>query len=544
MLHTLELRDFAIVDELELELAPGLNVLTGETGAGKSIVVDALHLLTGARADAGLIRTGAQDALVQATFEGAPIDSASRRLAVSGRHTARLSGELVTVAELTERMSSLAIVFGQHAAQELHSPQAQRRQLDRLLPPAAADTKARYLAAFERAGQVRERLAALQQAERDRSRRLDTLDFQLAEIDGVAPTEEEEEELRSELATLEHAERIVASGAAALEALDSGEENATALVAQAQRELEAAGRYAPLLAELARDLKEALGAIGAVSGEVEAYLSDFDADPRRLDAVQSRLAALESLKRKYGPDLAAVLAYRQEAAAERDSLAGADEEIRELESEAAELEARLRELGAALTEARRAAATELAEAVVPLLAQLGMPQARFLVDLTPSNRPHRHGLDDVRFLFSANPGEEALPVTDVASGGELSRIMLALNLVTGSDLPTLAFDEVDAGVGGATAIHVAALLGRLAERHQVLLVTHLAQVAAYAQAHFVVEKGEVKVDGGSRTVTRVRRVSEEERPFELARMLSGTVTQASLEHARELLKLAAEGAPA
>ena len=173
-----------------------------------------------------------------------------------------------------------------------------------------------------------------------------------------------------------------------------------------------------------------------------------------------------------------------------------------------------------------------------------MPQARFLVDLTPSNRPHRHGLDDVRFLFSANPGEEALPVTDVASGGELSRIMLALNLVTGSDLPTLAFDEVDAGVGGATAIHVAALLGRLAERHQVLLVTHLAQVAAYAQAHFVVEKGEVKVDGGSRTVTRVRRVSEEERPFELARMLSGTVTQASLEHARELLKLAAEGAPA
>src|SRR5690606_8869751 len=220
---------------------------------------------------------------------------------------------------------------------------------------------------------------------------------------------------------------------------------------------------------------------------------------------------------------------------------GADAEIGQLEAEAADLEARLTELSSQLSAARQAAAGTLAAAVLPLLHQLGMPQARFEVQVTPTAKRQRHGADQVTFLFSANAGEAGQPVSAVASGGELSRIMLALNLVTGSDVPTLAFDEVDAGVGGATANHVAALLARLAERHQVLVVTHLAQVAAYADAHFVVEKGAA----GGRTVTRVRRVAPEQRPQELARMLSGTITEASLKHAQELLELAsASRAPA
>ncbi|MFA5595597.1 MAG: DNA repair protein RecN [Trueperaceae bacterium] len=539
MLHTLELHDFAIVDRLELDLSPGLNVLTGETGAGKSIVVDALQLLAGGRPDAGMIRGGADAGLVQATFQAADVQSAARRLSQNGRHTARVNGELVTVSELAERVGGLVVVFGQHAAQELQSAQAQRRQLDRLLPAEAKAALERYRANFDRLGEVQRRLEVLHEAERERSRRLDALTFQLNEIDGVAPRPEEHGELRTELSTLQHAERVQSGAAAAFAALNSEEPSAVALTAEAVRDLEAAGRYAPPLAQLAAELKDALAALGAVSSEVEAFLADFEADPRRLDAVQARLAALEALIRKYGPDLAAVLAYRAQAAAELEELAGADSEIQRLEREATDLDTALTALAAEVSAARQAAATRLSAEVVPLLKQLGMPQARFEVEVVQAPKRLRHGVDQVTFLFSANAGEPSLPVAAVASGGELSRIMLALNLVTGSDVPTLAFDEVDAGVGGATANHVAKLLARLAEGHQVLVVTHLAQVAAYATAHFVVHKAEA----AGRTVTAVRRVGQEERPEELARMLSGTVTDASLQHARELLAAAAGTVP-
>lgn len=534
VLHTLELHDFAIVHHLELDLSPGLNVLTGETGAGKSIVVDALQLLAGGRPDSGMIRGGAEAALVQATFGRSGVQSAARRLGLNGRHTARVDGELVTVTELADRVGSLVVVFGQHAAQELQSSQAQRRQLDRLLPPAAKESLARYRSAFDRAGEVTRRLEALHEAERERSRRLDALSFQLNDIDSVAPTVEEHAELRSELGTLQHSERVLTGAAAAFAALSGDEPSAAALTAAALRDLEAAGRYSTELAQLASDLKDALAALDAVGSEVESFLEGFEADPGRLDAVQARLSALEGLIRKYGPDMEAVLEYRARAAAELQELAGADEEIALLEKEATELEATLEELGAEISAARTAAATTLANEVVPLLNQLGMPQARFHVDVARATRRQRHGADLVTFLFSANTGEQSQPVAAVASGGELSRIMLALNLVTGSDVPTLAFDEVDAGVGGATANHVAKLLARLAEQHQVMVVTHLAQVAAYAEAHFVVEKSEA----GDRTVTAVRRVQADERPEELARMLSGTVTDVSLQHARELLEAA------
>ncbi len=534
MLLTLELHDFAIVDHLELDLSPGLNVLTGETGAGKSIVVDALQLLAGGRPDVGMIRGGAEAALVQATFDHEGVQSAARRLSLGGRHTARVNGELVTVAELSERAGALVVVFGQHAAQELQAPQAQRRQLDRLLPPAARSCLAKYRQSFDRAAEVQSRLGVLQEAERERSRRLDTLEFQIAEIDAVAPNVDEQEVLLSELTTLQHAERLLSSGAAAHEALAGHEPSAVTLTAEALRELEVAGRYSEPLAQLAKELKEALTALSAVSTEVEAFLADFEADPRRLDAVQSRLAALEALVRKYGPDLEAVLEYRQRAATERAELQGADTEIDQLVAEAAALEETLAALSTELSAARQAAASTLAAEVEPLLHQLGMPQARFEVQVGRTPRRQRHGSDQVTFLFSANAGEASQPVSSVASGGELSRIMLALNLVTGSDVPTLAFDEVDAGVGGATANHVARLLARLADEHQVLVVTHLAQVAAYAGAHFVVEKRQ----SAGRTVTQVRRVQQSERPEELARMLSGTVTDVSLQHARELLEAA------
>ncbi|MFO7546109.1 MAG: DNA repair protein RecN [Trueperaceae bacterium] len=532
MLRTLELRDFAIVDELTVEFGPGLNVVTGETGAGKSIVVDALGLLAGARPDAAMIREGAEDALIQGLFDGAALASAARRLSASGRHSARIDGELVTVAELSERGSALVAVFGQHAASELPTAAFQRAQLDRLLSDDATAALARHRRAYERLSEVLRSLSELRSAERERARRVDVLSHQIAEIARVNAAPGEDDDLRSELDALQHAERIVSAAARAFTVLSDADENAVSLAAEAQRELDAAGQHAQALADLARDLREAVTALGAVATEVETFLSDFEADPARLDAVQSRLAALDDLKRKYGEDLAAVHAYRLEAEAELARLGSADVDVDRLEHERASLEAELDEAGAVLGAARRGSATELERAVEPLLHLLGMPKARFEVDVTPLAQRGPHGAEGVRFLFSANAGEALQPLANVASGGELSRAMLALHLVTGSDVPTVVFDEVDAGIGGATARHVGALLRQLARTHQVLVVTHLAQVGAYADTHFVVRK--VEVDG--RTVARAERLATGERPAELARMLSGTVTDASLRHARELFE--------
>lgn len=534
MLRRLELRDFAIIRELSLELSEGLNVLTGETGAGKSIVVDALSLLAGARADTAFVRAGSEDALVQGEFEGATIQTAGRRVSAAGRHTARLDGEVVTVGELAERVGELVAVFAQHGALELQGPAAQRAQLDRLLPEPDRSALAEHKQAFARRGQVRAQLEEVRAAMRERARRQDVLAYQLQEIEAAKVAVGEDDALAADLATLRHAERIVQSASAAFAALAGDEPSATPLAADALRELRSAARHAPQLAALADDLETAVTGLGAVAAEVEAFLSGFDADPGRLDAVQARLAKLDDLKRKYGDDLPAVVAFAERARRELSELEALDDDEAELEREEAQLSARLEQLGAGLSAARRHAAQELAAQITPLLARLGMPSAVFEVRVAPLDQPHASGSDDVTFLFGANPGEPLGPVSQIASGGELSRLMLALHLVTGATQRTLAFDEVDAGVGGRAAREVGALLAELATGRQVLVVTHLAQVAAFADAHFVVSKSEQ----AGRTVTSVRRVQGDERDEELARMLSGTVTGAALEHARELVAAA------
>ena len=538
MLRRIELRDFAIIRELDLELSPGLNVLTGETGAGKSIVVDALALLAGARADVAFVRSGAQTALVQGEFDDGDLTTASRRVALSGRHGARIDGEHVTVAELAERVGRLVAVFAQHGALELQGAAAQRAQLDRLLPEDARQALQRHRRAFQRRAEVAARLAEVRAAQRERARRLDVLAYQVQEIDEAQPRPGEEEELAAELDALRHAERIVQGAGAALAALAGEETGAVQLAAEARRELSAAARHAPALAALADDLDAALTGLGAVAAEVESFLAGFEADPARLDAVQARLAKLDALKRKYGDDVTAVLAFRDAAARERDDLLALDEDEAGLAREEAQLSAELERLAATVTAARRAAAQRLEAQVAPLLARLGMPGAVFEVAVTPLPEPNASGADEVSFRFGANVGEPPGPVSQIASGGELSRLMLALHLVTGATQPTLAFDEVDAGVGGRAAREVGALLGELGRGRQVLVVTHLAQVAAYADAHFVVSKAEE----GGRTLTTVRPVTGRERVEELARMLSGTVTDASLSHAEELLSEAASRA--
>lgn len=535
MLRTLELRDFAIVDELSIDLEPGLNALTGETGAGKSILVDALTLLGGGRADGTLIRADRDAALVQGRFDGAGFTSAARRLARNGRHSARLDGEIVTVAELAARSGELVAIFGQHGASELLGGGEQRNQLDRLLDDPARAMLSDYRVRYRRFLEASRRLAELTEASRERARRLDMLAFQVDDIDGAGLEPGEDERLEVEAEALRHAERIREGAARAYSELSDAEGNAVERAAAALHELASAARHQPSLSALVSDLEQAVSGLQAVAGEVEGFLSDFEADPARTDAVQARLARIEALKRKYGASLADVLRFRDEAAAERDRLATAEADTQALEAEVGELSATLATSAEALGQARARAATALQRDVLPLLAELGMERARFEVALASEDELGPHGRDRVRFLFVAHPGEPLAPLAAVASGGELSRLMLALNLVTGSDVPVLVFDEIDAGIGGRTARAVGVLLKRLSRRHQVLVVTHLPQVAAFADAQFAVSKA-AEAD---RTITRVVRLEGKARREELARMLSGRITPTSLDHAGELLEQAA-----
>jgi DNA repair protein RecN (Recombination protein N) len=530
VLTALELKDFAIVDELRLELAPGLNALTGETGAGKSILVDALALLVGQRADTGDIRSGSSVALVQGEFAGVDFESASRRVA-EGRSTARLAGELVTVGELAERVGSVVAVHGQHAAQALSQPEEPRRRLDRLLSTDQAGVLTEYRAAYAELRRIVAELGELRESARERERRAGTLRYEIDEIDAAALRPDEDARLRERSESLRHAERIVQGAAQALGALAEGERSALALLAGAARDLDAAARHHPGLAPLAAELHEARASVQATSGEVESFLADFEVEPGELDRVEERLARLEALKRKYGDSVDAVLAYRAEAAAELARLEGAELDAAELERRAEQLQGRVARLGAVVSDARRQAGERLAAETVELLNGLGMPEVRFEVRLEPLREPGPHGLERPRFAFGANPGEPLGDLAAIGSGGELSRVMLALDVVTGSDRPVLVFDEVDAGIGGQTARAVGALLKRLSRRHQVLVVTHLPQVAAFADSQYFVEKR--SKDG--RTVTRVHRLEPHEREQELARMLSGNVTDASLRNARELV---------
>jgi len=538
VLIALELLDFAIVDALQVTFAPGLNVLTGETGAGKSIVVDALTLLLGGRAEARAVRSGAPSALVQGFFgsENGNIeentDILARRVQASGRSSARLGGELVTIAELSETGAARLAIHGQHASQTLLSSSEQRRLLDSLLDDHAQATLRRVGERYRRLSQVTKELTELQGALRERARQLDVLQFQVSEIAAANPVSGEEETLRAELESHRHAERIVQGSAGALARLGEDEPNVVALLAEAVASLETAGRYHETPAALAAELRSALESVQATSAEVESFLADFSGDPEQLERLERRLSQLETLKLKYGGSVAEVLNFYAEAEAEMHRLQNAEVDLERLQGEQTGLERELGDLAGVLTKARQEAAAKLSDAVTRELRPLGLTHAQFAAQLDALPEPTAAGRDKVTFFLSANLGEPPAPLSAVASGGELSRVMLALNVVTGSQQPTLVFDEVDAGLGGETARTVGGLLKRLAGQHQVLVVTHLPQVAAFADAHFKVEK---KVQSG-RTVTRVTRLEGATREAELARMLSGARTKTALAHARELLE--------
>ncbi|THF70589.1 DNA repair protein RecN [Deinococcus sp. Arct2-2] len=527
-LARLEVRNLATIPALTLELRGGFSAFTGETGAGKSIIVDALGLLLGARANTDLIRTG-EDALLVSGFWEKKSDefSASRRVTTQGRGTARLDGEVVSVRELQEWATSHLTIHWQHSAVSLLTPANQRDLLDRQV---AAESGA-YRVAYRTWQEAAARLEALRTGERERARQLDLLTFQAREIAEIAPQPGEEEPLATDLTRLANLDTIAQGAAGALELLSDGEVSVTGLMAEAVRALNAGAKYDETSAGLQRDLREALDAVQAIVGELRGTAEDSAPDPEELARVEARLSALGKLRAKYGPTLEDVLAFQESVNAELAALERDEHDAGTLETDVNALKAAALAAGKALDAARTRTSGPLAASLLAVIRELGMPHARLEFRLSPLPTPVLSGISDVLLYFTANPGEDLAPLADVASGGELSRVMLAISTVLGADTPTVIFDEVDAGIGGSAALAVAAQLSGLAASRQVLVVTHLAQIAARADQHYKVEK---HVEGG-RTVSRVRLLNPQERLEEIARMMSGNTSDAALTHARELL---------
>ncbi|MFN3266116.1 MAG: DNA repair protein RecN [Deinococcales bacterium] len=524
-MQRLEVHNLALIDSLELELKNGFNVFTGETGAGKSIIVDAIWLLTGARADTELIRSGAESLVVTGFWDEVML---SRRIQANGRSVARVDGEVVSNRELSENAAKMVTVHWQHAAQALLDSKYHRDFLDAALPDQAILED--YRQTFSLYSEQHAKFERLVQSERERTRRMDLLQYQLREIEEADPKPDEEEPLRFERERLLNAERIAKDAGHALLALDEDEQNATGLIADALKFLSSAGRFDARAAQLTAELREALSSVQAIVGEVRDLTERAAADPEALDEIENRLAMLEKLKNKYGASLADVLEYAQKLRLEINELSQVEDDLAQLQLQLEVLKTQLQTRAATLTQARTEAATRIAPELVAVIQNLGMPSARLEFRLLPCELS-QHGAEDIEIRFSANRGEELGDLSKIASGGELSRVMLALSTVLGANTPTVIFDEVDAGIGGQAALAVAKELQKLAQTHQVLVVTHLAQIAAKADHHYKVEK--LEQDG--RTVTRVRLLDFEARVLELARMLSGTDSSTAIAHARELL---------
>ncbi len=557
MLRTLRIRQLAIVEDLSIEFGPGLNLLTGETGAGKSIVVDALGLVAGGRAEAGLVRTGSERAVVEAGFdvEDAALRDAlfergidleegmlvvRREIAVSGGGRAFVNGSPATVALLREVLARLLELHGQHESQRLLTPDQHLPLLD-AFGKLAAEREA-VAGAAEAAASAQRRVQDLEERRRDREARRALLAAQVREIEGVAPVVGERDALDAERRLLANATRVAALLEESAGLLWEGEPSAVGLLAQAGRRTAELSAFSPELKEMSSRLEAARVELQDLGTALSAWRARVDADPARLEEVETRRAALDRLLLHHGPDEAAALAALEGAAAELRSLADLDGDAARAAAEVAAAALRYRQAAVVLTEARQKAAAALCPAIDAQLRSLAMPRAKVSVAFAPARVPlSPTGGERAEFLLAPNPGEEARPLARIASGGELSRVMLALHVVLeGAGLArTVVFDEVDVGIDGAVADAVGARLARLAARRQVLCVTHLPQVAAYADRHYHVRK---RVEGG-RTRADVRTLQGKERVDELARMLGGkTVTEASRRHAADLLAAAERSA--
>lgn len=554
MLSELRLSAIGVIAQACLELGPGFTAITGETGAGKTMVVTGLSLLLGERADSRLIRTGASQARVEgrltvaSSAETADLDELGAmvedgellvvRQVTPKRSAAFIGGAQIPVSRLSSVTGTYVTIHGQSEQQRLGSADHQRDVLDTYAGPQTQELVGKYRHLYRRRSASMAELSRLRGEARERARQRDFLSFGLAEIEKVAPQPHEDEELAQETRKLQAVDDLRVAASEATMALAGDDDapdlsSAYTLISSAHRVMDRVANRDPEAATLAGRLAETEYLVADIIADLSSYVTGLDVDPRRLEWVGQRRAALQQLTRKYGDSINDVLAWSQQAAASISELDNSDERITALERAVAAADARLQQWGADITRLRNKAATELSDRVHAELAALAMPHARLHFEISPLADPGPHGCDNVVLMFAANPGATAAPLAKVASGGELSRVRLALEVVLAEGQPehTFVFDEVDAGVGGAVALEIGRRLARLADHAQVIVVTHLAQVAAYADAHFVVSKS----TDGQVTSSDIRRVDGLAREEELARLMAGTVSQKALAHARDLL---------
>jgi DNA repair protein RecN (Recombination protein N) len=559
MLTYLRIRNLAVVDDVTLELGPGLTVLTGETGAGKSIIIDGLALALGERAALDQVRAGANRATVEAVFALRPDSELGSMLAEAGLGSedgqvvvrrvltpsasrAYVNDSVVSQQQLKRIGEMLADLHGQHEHQSLLAIAAHRRLLDRF--GGAGEALAATEEAYDRAVALGQRLSALQLDDRELAQRADLLRFQLQEIRAAALQPREDEELQAERRRLAHAEELLEAAGVAVASLYEDERSASSLIHQAEQRIERLLQLDPEVPVRDEALSEARFVLEEAARSLQAYQDGLDVDPGRLSQVEERLSAIEALKRKYGDSIESIQEHARRAQVELESLERHGEDLEALESDLREAVEAYDRAAAELSKMRKKAADKLRRQVVDELRQLAMEQAEFEATIEDRNGEapaglspgsSRSGKDRVEFLLAANAGEKTGPLTRVASGGELSRVMLALKLsaTDGDPLETLVFDEVDSGIGGGrVAERLAQRLAALASTHQLLVVSHLPQVAAYADGHISITKREKD----ARTVVEVEILDAEQQVDELARMLGGLeITEATRQHAREML---------
>ena len=556
MLKSLTVWNFALLEHVQVEFQSGLNILTGETGAGKSILIDSLGAVLGARMSADMVRSGCDWLRVEAVFSledeslglhelltQQAIDDSDKELIITrqltraGRSTALVNGCHVTLAILRQIGAYLVDIHGQNENLALLKEENQFHLLDGY-DPDVAEALAAYGCAYREWREKKKAYDEKQQASREYAQRLDMLHWQDKEISEANLKAGEDEALETEIRKLSHAEKIVGSIEESYELLEGGGGSGLGVLpalSQVKKDLEDISRFDDALANAQKMVEEAYISLQEASYELRDYGESVEFSPARLDQLQSRMDVIYRLCKKYGATLGDVLAHQEKVERELSEIENYDEDIAALEKEIAALEKELGKKAAALTELRRAAAKDLSSAIEEQLFALGMPKAQLAIRVEPAADYGPRGRDEVAMFFSANPGEAEKPLQRVASGGELSRIALAIKTVASSrdsSVPSMVFDEIDTGIGGRTAQMVAERIALVAQYKQVLCITHLPQIACMADAHLYISK---RTEEGT-TATQIRPLSERERISEIARMASGAdMTTASLDNAREMV---------
>ncbi|RNF41082.1 DNA repair protein RecN [Planococcus salinus] len=557
MLRELDIRNFAIIDALSVSFSEGLTVLTGETGAGKSIIIDAVHLLAGGRGSQEFIRHGAKKAEIEGLFtiedekhpvfqklaefgvESSDGDILLRReLNEKGKNVCRINGKLVTISILREVGAALIDIHGQHETQELMDEKQHLHLLDQFAGKSLAKAKESYANTFDKYTKLKREFSSYNENEQQIAQRIDLLTFQLQEIEAAQLTAGEDEELLQERKKLQNFHKIYESISAAHEAIQ-GESKGLDWVGTAMSELEHAASVDEQFSSHSELLSTAFYQIQDTSTEIKRILDDMEFDPNRLNDIEQRLALLQSLKRKYGASVEDILLYHEAQTDELDKLVNRDQRLQLDQEKLKELTEDLRVEAEELTILRKKAAVRLGKDIMEQLQALHMGKASFEVNFgtLPNGRFDRHGHDAISFYISTNLGEPLKPLTKVASGGELSRMMLALKTIFSKHqgITSIIFDEVDTGVSGRVAQAIAEKIAAISIHSQVLCISHLPQVAAMADQHLFIEK---RIDK-NRTTTAVHELDGQERKEEMSRMLSGAeITELTLQHAEELLSLA------